>query len=64
MTKDKKVYSIDDLLDLVKTYIKNEDDINEIKEAYLFAKDVHDGETRLNNDPKKKLTFISNQCRR
>ena len=52
MTKDKKVYSIDDLLDLVKTYIKNEDDINEIKEAYLFAKDVHDGETRLNNDPK------------
>ena len=52
MTKDKKVYTIDDLLNTVKTYIKNDKDIEEIKEAYLFAKDVHDGEVRLNNEPR------------
>ena len=46
MTKTKERITIDEVLDKIKKYITNLDDIKRIKNAYLFAKDKHKGQVR------------------
>jgi len=51
MKKDMTNITYEDLEKKVSTYIKNKEDLAEIKKAYEFAKQVHEGEFRLNNLP-------------
>ena len=43
--------TIDDLLELVKTYNNNEDDLNLIKKAYEYAFLMHSGQIRQSGEP-------------
>lgn len=43
-------YTLDDLLEKAKIYIKSDEDIELIKKAYLFASKVHAGQLRLTGD--------------
>ena len=43
-------YTLDDLLEKVKVYIKSDEDIELIKKAYLFASKAHAGQLRLTGD--------------
>jgi len=46
MMARKESYTIDDLLEKVKKYQSNEEDIEKIREAYLFAEKCHRGQFR------------------
>ena len=50
MKQEEQAYTLDDLLNKASTYIKNDDEINLIKKAYLFASKVHSGQLRLTGD--------------
>jgi guanosine-3',5'-bis(diphosphate) 3'-pyrophosphohydrolase len=50
MKQEEEAYTLDDLLNKAKTYIKNEEDISLIKRAYQFASKAHAGQTRLTGD--------------
>lgn len=50
MKQKEDAYTLDDLLNKVKTYIKVSDDINLIKKAYDFASKAHSGQLRLTGD--------------
>ena len=50
MEPEEKAYTIDDLINKAKTYIKNDDEIDLIKKAYSFAAKVHSGQLRLTGD--------------
>ena len=50
MMQEEEAYTLDDLLNKAKTYIKNEEDISLIKRAYQFASKAHAGQTRLTGD--------------
>lgn len=43
-------YTLDDLLEKAKVYIKSDEDIELIKKAYLFASNAHAGQLRLTGD--------------
>lgn len=43
-------YTLDDLLEKAKIYIKSDEDIELIKKAYLFASKAHAGQLRLTGD--------------
>ncbi len=43
-------YTLDDLLEKAKVYIKSDEDIELIKKAYLFASKAHAGQLRLTGD--------------
>lgn len=45
-----KAYTLDDLIEKAKTYIKSDKDIKLIKKAYDFASKVHSGQLRLTGD--------------
>lgn len=46
-----KKHTIDDVLNMAKRYLKNENNINLIKNAYLVAKEKHEGQFRKSMDP-------------
>lgn len=50
MKQREDAYTLDDLLNKVKTYIKTDEDINSIKKAYDFASKAHSGQLRLTGD--------------
>lgn len=50
MNQKEQAYTLDDLLNKAKTYIKSEDDLNLIKKAYDFSSKVHAGQLRLTGD--------------
>lgn len=50
MKQKEEAYTLDDLLAKAKTYIKNNDDIELIKNAYAFASKAHAGQLRLTGD--------------
>lgn len=50
MTKGRQTYSIDDLMDQVRTYINAPEDLELIKKAYLFAKEKHEGQYRVSGE--------------
>ncbi len=50
MEPEEKAYTIDDLINKAKTYIKSDEEIELIKKAYLFAAKVHAGQLRLTGD--------------
>ena len=50
MKQKEEAYTLDDLLVKAKTYIKNNDDIELIKNAYAFASKAHAGQLRLTGD--------------
>lgn len=50
MKQEEQAYTLDDLLNKASTYIKNDDEINLIKKAYLFASKAHSGQLRLTGD--------------
>lgn len=50
MKQKEEAYTLNDLIDKAKTYIKGEDDINLIEKAYLFASKAHSGQLRLTGD--------------
>ena len=50
MKQKENAYTLDDLIKKVKTYIKNEDEVNVIKDAYNFALEAHKGQLRLTGD--------------
>ena len=50
MTKAKKTYNIDDVIEKVSSYITKEEDIELINKAYLFAKEKHFGQTRVSGE--------------
>lgn len=50
MKPKEKAYTLEDLLDKAKTYIKSDEDIQLIKKAYNFASKVHAGQLRLTGD--------------
>lgn len=51
MRKGNFEITFDDLLNQVKTYIVQEDELKKIENAYLFAKDVHEGEEKITDVP-------------
>ena len=44
-------HNIDDVLNMAKLYLKNENNLNLIKNAYLVAKEKHEGQFRKSMDP-------------
>ncbi len=50
MTKGKKTYTIDDLMEKVKAYITDPEEIELINRSYLYAKDKHDGQYRISGE--------------
>ena len=50
MKQKEEAYTLDDLIAKAKTYIKNNDDIELIKNAYAFASKAHAGQLRLTGD--------------
>lgn len=50
MKLEEKAHTIDDLLEKVREYIKDEKEIEKIKEAYSFASKAHFGDKRLTGD--------------
>ena len=46
MASDKRLYTIDDLIDKAKTYINKEEDLNKIREAFALCKEKHEGQFR------------------
>ncbi len=50
MTKVNQNIRFEDVLNLLKTYIKNEDELSLIHDAYLYTKEKHQGEVRLTGD--------------
>lgn len=50
MTKGRQTYSIDDLMDQVRTYINAPQDLELIEKAYLFAKEKHEGQFRVSGE--------------
>ena len=51
MTKDYTKYTIDDLIEKVKVYIPNEENLNEIRKAYEYASIKHQGQFRKSGEP-------------
>ena len=51
MTKDLTNYTIDDLIKKCSAYIDNEEEIDKIKRAYLYALDKHSGQYRRSGEP-------------
>ncbi len=50
MTKERKVYTIDDLIDKTGKYITNPKDLEEIKKVYEYAKQKHSGQYRKSGE--------------
>lgn len=50
MKPKEEAYTIDDLIDKVKTYMNKEEDLDLIKKAYDFASKAHAGQLRLTGD--------------
>ena len=50
MKEKKEISTIDELLEAVRTYISDESEIETIKEAYEYAKEVHKGTKRLSGE--------------
>lgn len=50
MTKDYTKYTIDDLIDKAKTYIRDEESLNKIRKAYKFAEEKHEGQFRKSGE--------------
>lgn len=50
MSSKNKLVTIDDLMEKVKSYIHNEDELNLIKKAYEYAADKHFGQKRITGD--------------
>ena len=50
MVNQEAAYNIEDLINKAKTYIKSDEDINLIRNAYDFASKVHSGQLRLTGD--------------
>lgn len=50
MKQKEEAYTIDDLINKVKTYIKSDEDLALIKKAYDFATKAHAGQLRLTGD--------------
>ena len=50
MTKEKQTYNIDDLIEKVKTYITNEEDLELIRKVYIYSKEKHLGQTRVSGE--------------
>lgn len=50
MTKDYTKYTIDDLIDKAKTYIRDEESLNKIRKAYKFAEEKHEGQYRKSGE--------------
>ena len=50
MTKGKKTYTIDDLIEKVRTYITDSSDIELINKSYLYAKDKHSRQYRTSGE--------------
>ena len=51
MAKKKEEITIDDILSKCSAYIENEDEIQVIKDAYIFAKEKHAGQYRKSGEP-------------
>lgn len=45
-----EIKSLDELIDVVKTYISNEDELNTIKSAYNYAYEIHKNTKRLSGE--------------
>lgn len=50
MTKVNQNIRFEDVLNLAKTYIDKDEELNLIHEAYLYAREKHQGEVRLTGD--------------
>ena len=50
MTKDYTKYTIDDLIEKAKNYIKEEENLNKIRKAYKFAEEKHEGQFRKSGE--------------
>lgn len=48
---DSKPITIENLIDLAKTYLHDENNINFINKAYMVAKEKHDGQLRKSGEP-------------
>ncbi|MGN0974332.1 MAG: RelA/SpoT family protein [Bacilli bacterium] len=51
MTKQKKIYTIDDLMELAGNYITNQESLDKIRKAYDFADFHHKGQFRKSGEP-------------
>ena len=51
MKPKEEAYTIEDLLNKVKTYVNNDEELQIIKKAYIFASKAHAGQLRLTGDP-------------
>lgn len=46
LSKSKNEITIDDIIASAKKYIDNDEQLDVIKQAYIFAKDKHEGQDR------------------
>lgn len=50
MTKDSKIYTVDDLIEKAKTYIDNEEELEKIRKAFNYANEKHKGQKRKSGE--------------
>lgn len=51
MASDKKLYTIDDLIEKAKSYITKEEELEKIREAFELCKEKHEGQFRQSGEP-------------
>ena len=51
LSKSKNEITIDDIIESAKKYIENDNQLDVIKQAYIFAKDKHEGQLRKSGEP-------------
>ena len=51
MTTEKKLYTIDDLIDKASSYITKEEELQKIKDVFEFTKIKHAGQFRQSGEP-------------
>lgn len=51
MASDKKLYTIDDLIEKASSYITKEEELQKIREVFEFCKEKHEGQFRQSGEP-------------
>ena len=51
MASDKKLYTIDDLIEKASSYITKEEELQKIRDVFEFCKEKHEGQYRQSGEP-------------
>ena len=51
MASDKKLYTIDDLVEKASSYITKEEELQKIRDVFEYCKEKHEGQFRQSGEP-------------